>query len=95
MHPHYRKYTRFRWTFEDDRTRFFHFKVLTFGLSSARYVFTKYLRPFVKRWRSKGIKAIIYIYDGIATFRTVELTKSAAHLVLGATSFQSTFYKRR
>ena len=36
-----------------------------FGLSTACYVFTKLLRPLVKRWRSWGQKAVIYIDDGI------------------------------
>ena len=29
------------------------------------YIFTKLLRPLVRLWRSKGIKAIVYIDDGI------------------------------
>ena len=41
------------------------FRVLPFGLSSACHVFTKLLRPLVCRWRSKGIRAIMYIDDGI------------------------------
>ena len=28
-------------------------------------MFTKLLRPLVKRWRSLGIRAIVYIDDGI------------------------------
>ena len=81
INPQHRKFLRFQWTFEDDRTRFFHFNVLSLGLSSACYVFIKVQQPFINRWRSKGIKAIIYIDDGIAEFRTFELAKSAAHLV--------------
>ena len=82
INPQHRKFLRFQWTFEDDRTRFFHFNVLSLGLSSACYVFTKVQRPFINRWRSKGIKAIIYIDDGIAEFRTFELAKSAAGFVI-------------
>ena len=45
--------------------KFYMFRVLPFGLSTACYVFTKLLRPLVKHWRTQGIKTIIYIDDGI------------------------------
>ena len=41
------------------------FTVLPFGLATACYVFTKLLRPLVKRWPSYGFRAIVYIDDGI------------------------------
>ena len=41
------------------------------GLSTACYVFTKLLRPLVKRWRSLGLRAIIYIDDGFCAFASV------------------------
>lgn len=44
---------------------YFLFTVLPFGLSTACYVFTMVLRPLVKYWRSNGIKALLYIDDGI------------------------------
>ncbi len=43
----------------------FHVSVLPFGLATACYVFTYLLRPLVKRWRSNGLKAIVYVDDGI------------------------------
>ena len=43
----------------------FMFTVLPFGLATASYVFTNLLRPLVKRWRSYGFRAIVYIDDGI------------------------------
>ena len=45
--------------------QFYTFRVLPFGLASACYVFTKLLRPLVKRWRAMGLRAILYIDDGI------------------------------
>ena len=39
----------------------------------------KLLRPFCQIMESKGIKAIIYIDDGIAAFCTFEPAKSAAN----------------
>ena len=44
-------------------------------------LYKTFLRPFVKQWRSKAIKAIIYIDDGIRAFHTFELAKPATHLV--------------
>ena len=38
---------------------------MPFGLSPASYVFTKVLRPFIKKWRGEGIRCIIYVDDGI------------------------------
>ena len=40
------------------------FCVFPFCLSTACYVFTKLLRPLVRRWRSRGLRCIVYIDDG-------------------------------
>ena len=45
--------------------QFYVFWVLPFGLASACYVFTKLLRPLVKRWWAMGLHIILYINDGI------------------------------
>ena len=29
------------------------------------YVFSKLMRPFVKQWRSKGLKEVMYLDNGI------------------------------
>ena len=38
---------------------FFEFTVLVFGLSSAHYLFTKFLKPLVKKWRSEAKRIVI------------------------------------
>ena len=81
IHPEHSKFLGFEWTFEDGSTKHFQIYVLPFGLPSACYVFTKVLRPFTKRWRDIGIKAIIYIDDGVAASRSFELAKIASELV--------------
>ena len=43
----------------DGVVRYFVFRVLPFGLSSACYLFTKMFKTFVVRWRSFGIFAIV------------------------------------
>ena len=44
----HQKFLSFAWTFRNGTTKFFQFTVLPFGLSSALYIFTKLLKPFVK-----------------------------------------------
>ena len=62
-----RTYLGFAWNFEGVGIKYmyFIFNVLPFGINSAAYIFTKTLRPVVKHWRSKGIKCIMYLDDGI------------------------------
>ena len=58
--PHHRKYLGFEWD-----GKFYTFVALPFGLSSAPYVFTKLMRVLVRLWRSKGLKSVVYLDDGI------------------------------
>ena len=51
---------------------FYVFTVLPFRLSSACYLFTKLLRPLIRLWKGRGLKAIIYLDDGIVTVRGKE-----------------------
>ena len=63
--PEHRKYLSFAWTFSSGHTRFFQFSVLPFGLSSAPYLFTKLLKPLVKKWRSEAKSIVVYLHDGL------------------------------
>ena len=40
------------------------FLVLPFGLSTACYVFAKLVHPLVRRWKSKGLRCIVYTNNG-------------------------------
>ena len=84
IHPAHQKYLGFQWQFEGEEeiTRFFVFTVLAFGLSPASYVFTKILRPLTKYWRSKGIKVVIYIDDGIAAKCTEKQAEEAGKTII-------------
>ena len=75
------KYLGFAWIYPDGQRRYFAFKVLPFGLSSACYLFTKMFRPLVARWREKGIASIMYIDDGIAGNSSKERAINASKLV--------------
>ena len=61
----HQKFLGFAWPFSG-KIRFFTFKVLPFGLSSACFCFTKLLRPLVKRWRSMSHCCFVYLDDGIS-----------------------------
>ncbi len=69
IHPDYYKYLGFSWIFHGVR-RYFVYKVLCFGLSTAPFVFTKILRNIILFWRSMGICVTIYIDDGIIVVNT-------------------------
>jgi len=64
IHVDSQAYLGFSWG-DGVHRKFFVFRVLPFGLATACYVFTKLLRPLVKRWRAMGIRVILYIDDGI------------------------------
>ena len=55
----------FSYTDHLGNTRFFVFRVLPFGLSSAGFVFTKLLRVLIHYWRTKGIRIVAFFDDGI------------------------------
>ena len=69
---HHRKYLGFEWGGVT-----FTFVVLPFGLSSAPYVFIKMMCPLVRIWRSKGIKAIVYLDDGIVSSQNESSAKAS------------------
>ena len=73
---HHRKYLGFEWGGVT-----YTFVVLPFGLSSAPYVFTKMMRPLVRLWRSKGIKAIVYLDYSIFSSRNESSAKASSEWV--------------
>ena len=78
--PHHHQLLGFSWLFANGSRRYFLFKVLPFGLSSACYVFTKLLRPLVTRWRSMGHVSFIYIDDGISGAPDLITAKAASFI---------------
>ena len=79
---HHRRFLGFHWDNE-----LYTFTVLPFGLSSAPYAFTKLMRPRVRYWRSKGLKAVVYLDDGLCAVRGREEACTASQWV------QSTLHK--
>ena len=78
IYPGHRKFLSFSWRFSDGAVRYFQFSVLPFGLSSAPYVFTKLLKPLVKKWRGEGKTIILYLDDGLGAAKSYNLAKIAS-----------------
>ena len=77
--PH-RQFLGFCWDQGDSR-QLYMFTVLPFGLATACYAFTKILRPLVKHWRSQGLRAILYLDDGIIAVSGRDAAAQASHKV--------------
>ena len=73
--PEHRKFLAFSWPFADGSVRYFMFSVLPFGLSSAPYIFTKVLRPLVKKWRGEGKSVLLFLDDGLGAAQPFNLAK--------------------
>ena len=56
---------RVSWVFGNSKRLYFSFSVSPLGLSSARFCFTKLMRPQVKRWRPRACLSFIYLDDGL------------------------------
>ena len=94
--PDHRKYLAFFWDFGDGVVKYFQFTVLSFGLSSAPYLFTKLLKPILTEgdmgvygiavlgFFSYGISVILILTCGIAV--------SSSSAVCGFSSFWLTVF---
>jgi hypothetical protein len=60
----HRQYLGFAWNWSGTQ-RYYRFNALPFGLSTAPYIFTKVLRPLVRRWRKNGLRVVLYLDDCI------------------------------
>ena len=81
--PHHRQYSGFAWSFPDGTERFFMCNVLSFGLYSAPYIFTKLFRPLIKYWRSKYFHSVVYLDDGFDIEDSFERADYASHHIKG------------
>ena len=59
------QYLGFAWGVGTEK-RYYTFTVFPFGqLATACYILTKLMHPLIRHWHSQGIRAIVYIEDGI------------------------------
>lgn len=77
----HQKFFAFKWVYEDGTVRFFKFRVLVFGLSSAPYVFTKVTRQLVEYWRKNAIRIVLYLDDGIGGSKDKSLSLDQSALI--------------
>ena len=63
IHEDHQSYLGFSWKFKN-KIKYFIFRVLPFGLSTAGSVFSKVLRPMVKFWHAQGFRVIFDLDDG-------------------------------
>lgn len=76
IHPMDIKYLGFQW-----KSKFYVFNVLCFGLATAGFIFSKVLRELIKYWRSKSIRIIMYLDDGLGGADTFEKCKEVSLVV--------------
>ena len=57
------------------------FTVLPFGLSTACYIFTKLMRPLVRYWRSRGLRIVVYLGDGLCSVSGLAAARIASDVV--------------
>ena len=76
----HQQYLGFEWR-TDTSLQYCEFTVLPFGLATAYYAFNKLLRPLVQYWQQQGIRAIIYIDDGIVAVEGKEEAKRTSLMV--------------
>ena len=60
---------------------YFTFTVLPFGLATACCTFTKLMRPLIRHWHGQGIRAIVYIDDGIVAVEEEEKAYQVSEVI--------------
>lgn len=78
MHELDKEYLGFKWN-----NKYYVFKVLPFGISTAGYIFSKLMREIVKFWRTKGYKIVLYLDDGIGGASTFQEAKVVSSEIQG------------
>jgi len=64
IYPEHQHYLGFQRE-SSNKTNYYVFKVLPFGLVTACYIFTKLMRQLIRYWCGRGLKGIVYLDDGI------------------------------
>ena len=67
IHPSQWDLLGFQYSDYKGLVRYFIFKVMPFGLSSAGFIFTKILRVPIRHWRQQTIKVVAFFDDGLGT----------------------------
>ena len=76
----HRQYLGFSWE-ENGNISYFVYNVLPFGISTAGYIFTKVLREPVRYLRSKGVKVVTFLDDGIAANSNFQKASDTSYII--------------
>lgn len=57
------------------------FTALSFGLSTAYHIFTKVVHSLAHYWRSRGLRILVYLDDGLCVASGEEDAPEASRLV--------------
>ena len=71
IHKFYQTFLGFSFTFSG-KTYYGVYTVMPFGLSTAVYLYCKFLKPWIRKWRSAGATVFVYIDDGLGYHDTRE-----------------------
>ena len=77
IYEKHRDYLGFQWN-DDGKTKFYVFNVLPFGVSVAAYIFTKITRVLISKWRSQGLRIVMYLDDGLCGDKGYNRTKDVS-----------------
>ena len=80
VHPHFHTYLGFSWGSSSGQ-RYYHFVVLSFGLSTGPFVFTKIVKAVVSKWRSECKLVGMYLDDRLDGAASEPLAKRHANEV--------------
>ena len=94
IHPDHYQFLGFQWE-DKGELCYYLFAVIPFGLCTAPYLFTNLMRPLIKLWRGKVLKAIIYLDDGIVSIKGEHQARVASVLVISRTWRMQACYQYR
>ena len=77
----HQKFLGYSWIFKGN-IKFSIFTVLPLGVTSAAFIFTKVVRPFVKYWRFNSVKITCFLDDGIGIEYNYEEAKPKSEFVI-------------
>ena len=72
------EYLGFSFTGENGNISYYKFLVLPFGLGVAPYLYTKFTRPLIAKWRGEGKKVIMFLDDGFGSASSFDSTVQIA-----------------
>ena len=80
LHQDHQTYLGLSWIFEGEK-KYFQFTSLAFGISTAPQVFTKLLRPLVRKWRKSGFCIVVFLDDGFGISKSLEDAQKMSEIV--------------